>query len=60
MHEACRVDLVLSHLFDLRRLWRSRKARPDHGFRVPSFTRLLPHLQEPTFHQCDSESLPII
>jgi hypothetical protein len=31
----------------------------DHGFRVPTFTRLLPHLQEPTLHYCDSDSLPI-
>ena len=61
MREACRMKLArcpVSCCYACEDV--AERQDPDHGFRVPSFTRLLPHLQEPTLHHCDSDSLPII
>jgi hypothetical protein len=58
MREACRMkrDPFLFLLPPVKTLQKGQVS--DHGFRLPSFTRLLPHLQEPTLHHCDSDNLP--
>ena len=58
MHEACRMNLVLS-LFDLLRLWGAERQDPIAGSVYRRSLVYCRTCKSRALHHCDSDSLPI-